>query len=217
MPNITSIDHITPTAPVAHRLCASVILSRPPQITRDLHPFEKAFYLYQRRLNERTALPFTRFFYFNEKTPAIIDFRRKLKERKTPARDIGLYDAWGREGWNDEVLVGAPESELEHQLEGILKDDIVEENDSTRVLGESGAPSATSRPMPRDTEADRTGDEKSLDRKLQRTLYLLVKSSEDDWRFPTDSLAWKESLRVVSFSVLESNMVAQTYFNVGSG
>jgi large subunit ribosomal protein L46 len=199
---LTSLETTSSTPQVAHRLHASVILSRPPQITRDLHPFEKAFYLYQRRLNERTALPFTRFFYFNEKTPAIIDFRRKLKERKTPARDIGVYDAYGREAWNDEVLVGAPESELEHQLEGILKDDVVEENDTTRMAGESGAPSASARPMSRDTDADRTRDDKNLNRLLQRTLYLLVKSKEDSWHFPTAPLDGKESLRSVSFSSL---------------
>jgi large subunit ribosomal protein L46 len=52
--------------------------------------------------------------------------------------------------------------------------------------------------MPRATEADKNGDDKSLDRMLQRTLFLLVKNKEDSWQFPTASIDGKESLRVVS-------------------
>ena len=107
---------------LAYQLRAGIVLSRPPLITRDLHPFEKAFYLYQRRLNERLAIPFTRYFYYRKNTPPAIEFKRKIKERKTPARDIGFYDAYGPDAWHDELLMGAPESEPEHQMEALLKD-----------------------------------------------------------------------------------------------
>src|ERR1700761_1194493 len=106
---------------VAHRICASVMLSRPPQITRDLHPFEKAFYLYQKRLNERLSLPFTRYMWFKKGSSSLADFQRKIKERRTPAHDIGTYDAYGKEAWHDEVLVGALESERDHQLQKLLE------------------------------------------------------------------------------------------------
>jgi large subunit ribosomal protein L46 len=183
---------------VAHRLCASVILSRPPQITQDLRPFQKAFYLYQRRLNERTTLPFTELFYYKEGTPDIIDYQRKIKERKTPARDIGSYDAIGEEGWHDEVLVGAPESEMDYQLEEILKDEVVEKREGVKDTSDPTKTAVNAKPMPRVTEADEKGDEKSLDRMLQRTLYLLVKNKDELWQFPTAPLDGKESLRAVS-------------------
>jgi hypothetical protein len=44
------------------------------------------------------------------------------------------------------------------------------------------------KPMPRITEADQKNDTKSLNRALQRTLYLLVKNKEGQWQFPQDRL-----------------------------
>lgn len=179
-----------------YRINAGILLTRPPQITRELTPFEKAFYLYQRRLNERLALPFTRYFYYQKGTPADVDWKRKMKERPTPARDIGMYNAYSKEGWNDEVLVGAPESETEHQMEALLKDAETMGNDAEE--SSESKKEKMPRPMPRVTEADRTGDERSLARRLDRTLYLLAKGAQGRWRFPTDELAYRESLHHVS-------------------
>jgi large subunit ribosomal protein L46 len=58
------------------------------------------------------------------------------------------------------------------------------------------------RPMPRVTEADKKGDERSLDRRLDRTLYLLVKGSEGRWEFPASALIGRENLHEVSPQVL---------------
>jgi large subunit ribosomal protein L46 len=143
------------------------------------------------------ALPFMRYFYFKKESPALIDFQRKIKERKTPARDIGLYDAYGDERWHDELQVGATESEPENQMEALLKD---EENtfrgEKVQVEVED-TEKAELRPKPRVTESDKIGDNKSLDRLLQRALYLLVLSKDDQWRFPTAPLGGKESLKNV--------------------
>ena len=178
-----------------------MVLSRPPQITRDLHPFEKAFFLYQRRLNERLALPFQRYLYFKKESPALIDFQRKIKERKTPARDIGQYDAYSKDRWHDEAHVGAVVSEPEHQMEELLKD---EENtfkgEQIEIEVEDAVKEeeqAALRPRPRVTDADATGDVKSLNRMLQRTLYLLVLGEDGQWRFPTAPLVGKENLKNV--------------------
>lgn len=175
-----------------------MVLSRPPLLTRDLTPFEKAYFLYQRRLNERLALPFTRYFYYQKDTPADIDWKRKIKERKTPARDIGVYNAYGDEGWNDELLVGAKESEPEEQVEALLRD--------TEVLGtgteeeQAVKKEKVERPMPRVTEADKAGDVRSLNRALARTLYLVVKGGEGSWKFPCSRLVGGESLQRVCSS-----------------
>jgi large subunit ribosomal protein L46 len=54
------------------------------------------------------------------------------------------------------------------------------------------------RPYSRVTDADKTGDVKSLDRLLQRTLYLLVKTENDKrWGFPSSFMEGKESLHMV--------------------
>lgn len=199
---------IPPVAPTVtqpgYSIHAGVVLSRPPLITRDLHPFESAFFLYQRRLNERLALPFTRYFYFKKKTPADIEWKRKIKDRLTPARDIGRYKGYGDEAWNDEVLVGAEESNVQWQVERLLED---AEKPAAKGEAEHGAGTseveakpdieAIEKPMPRVTEADLKNDVKSLNRMLQRTLYLLVKNKEGKWAFPADRLVGKEALHSV--------------------
>jgi large subunit ribosomal protein L46 len=187
--------HIPPVAQTSpqssYAVNAGVVLSRPPQITRDLHPFESAFFLYQKRLNERLALPFTRYFYFKKRTPADLEWKRKMKQRLTPARDIGRYKGYGDEAWNDEVLVGAEESNFDWQV-GRLLDDAGTDG---REVGETETKGMKKverelfdRPMPRRTEADEKNDTKSLNRALQRTLYLLVKTKEGKWQFPQDRL-----------------------------
>jgi large subunit ribosomal protein L46 len=176
-----------------------VLLSRPPLLTRELTPFEKSYYLYQRRLNERLALPFTRYFYYQKGTPGDVEWKRKIKERRTPARDIGAYSAYGDEGWNDELLVGDRVSEPEEQTERLVKDAEVEviERD-IQGEGEVVKKEEIERPMPRITEDDKNGNLRSLTRRLERTLYLVVTRDNTLWEFPTSLLeAGKESLHTV--------------------
>ena len=170
------------------------VLSRPPVLTRTLTPFEKAYYLYQRRLNERLALPFTRYFYFKTNTPADLEWKRKIKTRLTAARDIGVYSGYGQWAWNDELLVDAKESEPEEQVEALLKDAEVPETASAE---EAAKWEAVERPMPRVTEADKTKDTKSLNRLLERTLYLVVKNKLGRWQFPDGQIDGRESLQQV--------------------
>lgn len=217
------LQHIHPVASVApqtsYAVNAGVVLSRPPVITRDLHPFESAFFLYQRRLNERLALPFTRYFYIKKNTPADLEWKRKLRQRLTPARDIGRYKGYGDEAWNDEALIGAPEREIQWQVERLLEDaeqtgkegqaegESESENKdggekaeksvaTTTVGGKVVQHESFERPMPRITEADLKGDVKSLNRQLQRTLYLVVKDKSGQWTFPQDRMT-RESLHTV--------------------
>ncbi|KAI9659379.1 MAG: 54S ribosomal protein L17 mitochondrial [Bathelium mastoideum] len=185
---------------LAYQLRAGVVLSRPPQITRDLTPFEKAFYLYQRRLNERLALPFSHWFYFPKGSAAEKEWKRKIRDRRNPAHEIGTYSSSGKGAWNDEVLIGASESETEHQVDALLED-----AQPSNVNEEEGANSArepVERPMPRVTEADKEGNTKSLDRSLQRTLYLLIKNAEGRWIFPHTRVMGKESLHTAAERLL---------------
>ncbi|KAL8882808.1 MAG: hypothetical protein Q9198_000254 [Flavoplaca austrocitrina] len=202
-PSGAALPSNTPSASLrtAYRVKASVLLSRPPLITRDLTPFEKSYFLYQRRLNERLAMPFSRYFYYQKGTPGDVEWKRKIKERLTPARDIGVYNAYAKEGWNDEVLVGANESEPDVQVDALLKDAEVE--GLTGEEGQEVKKHEVEKPMPRITEADRIGDTKSLDRNLQRTLYLVVREGkEGKWWFPNDVLVGKESLHTAAERII---------------
>ncbi|GAB7339795.1 hypothetical protein MBLNU457_6344t1 [Dothideomycetes sp. NU457] len=196
----TSPPASTSSRPVpaqAYTIRTGVVLSRPPQLTRPLHPFEKAFYLYQKRLNERLALPFTRYFYYKKGTPADVEWKRKAKSRLTAARDIGVYNAYGREGWDDEVLVGDTLAETESVTQALIDD-----AQGASVKGEERAGEGVKKrtdvgvqqPLPRRTKADELGDVRSLDRMLDRTLYLLLRNKEGRWRFPEDEVKGKEGL-----------------------
>ncbi|KAI4740293.1 hypothetical protein E4T50_09283 [Aureobasidium sp. EXF-12298] len=183
----------SPAVRSTYQLRTGVVLSRPPVLTRALHPFEKAFFLYQKRLNERLALPFTRYFYYKKGTPGEREWKRKISLRKTPARDVGVYNAYSESGWNDEVLVNDKTSEPESQVEALIRD-------AEGTDGEAGAKRETSqdivvqRPLPRVTEQDQSGEQTSLNRLLDRTLYLLVKNKNGVWRFPEDEIKGPEGL-----------------------
>ncbi|KAJ5497378.1 hypothetical protein N7463_009365 [Penicillium fimorum] len=179
----------------AYIINAGVVLSRPPQITRELEPFEKAFFFYQKRLNERLALPFTKYFYFKRGTPADEDWKRKIQERRTAARDIGNYNAYDSDAWNDELLLGAQESEPDHQVEALVQD---AESTANATSQDTSKKEEIPRPYPRITEADKKNDQKSLNRLLSRTLYLLVQSKEGHWKFPSSPVEEGESLRLAA-------------------
>ncbi|KAL4931915.1 ribonuclease H-like domain-containing protein [Aspergillus undulatus] len=196
--NATTYPVVNP----AYTINAGVLLSRPPQITRDLTEFEKAYFFYQKRLNERLALPFTKYFYFKRGTPLDEDWKKKVKERTTVARDIGKYNAYSKEAWNDELLVGAQESEPSHIVEALISD---AESTANNTSQDTSKKEEIPRPNPRVTEADKKGDAQSLDRALQRTLYLLVQSKDGYWKLPSSPVATDETLRIAAERTLEES------------
>lgn len=187
-------DTTFPVVKPVYTINAGVVLSRPPQITRDLEPFEKAYHFYQKRLNERLALPFTKYFYFKRGTPADVDWKKKIAERRTPARDIGNYNAYASDAWNDELLMGSKESDPEYQVEKLVDD---AESTANATSQDTSKKEEIPRPHSRVTEADKKGDHKSLNRLLSRTLYLLVQSKEGHWKFPSMPVEAEETLRQV--------------------
>lgn len=209
-----------PTSQPIYQIHAAVVLSRPPTLTRDLTPFEKAYFLYQRRLNERLALPFTRYFYYQRGSPGEVAWKRKIKERQTPARDIGVYNAYSKEAWNDELLVGATESEPEEQIEALVRDAQVETKEGEENEEMTKKVEIIEQPMPRVTEADKAGDTKSLNRALTRTLYLVVKSGKEGkngsrWGFPSSILVGRESLHTVCLRTSKIRRTLLTRFVTG--
>ena len=178
-----------------------MLLSRPPLLTRDLTPFEKSYFLYQRRLNERLALPFTRYFYYQKGTPGDVEWKRKIKDRRTPAREIGKYSGYGEDAWNDEALVGDRVSEPEEQIQALVRDAEDKEGGRSGVRG-GKRDEVIEKPAGRVTEADEKNDVRSLNRLLMRTLYLVVKKRDKGvdrggWGFPGCELEREESLHTV--------------------
>ncbi|KAH8769736.1 putative 54S ribosomal protein L17, mitochondrial [Hyaloscypha finlandica] len=223
----SELPHVKATPPVTastphHTTKAGILLTRPPLLTPPLTSFEKAYFFYQKRLNERLALPFTRYFYFKKDTPADTDWKIKARERNgVAARELGGYRAYGEEAWNDELLVTdleqeGGEGEGKSKGKGLGKmglaepkhvvDSLVKEARVRAIEGKDGAAvevqegdavhveSNVDQPLKRWTDADRKRDVRRLDRQLARTLYLLVKREGGGWGFPAGELVGRENL-----------------------
>ncbi|KAK4137131.1 hypothetical protein BT67DRAFT_438390 [Trichocladium antarcticum] len=193
--------------PSAYRIKSGVILTRPPLLTRDQTPFESAFYLYQKRLNERLTAPFRRPFYYKQDTALDLDFGIKLRERHgVPAKDIGRYNPRGRLGWNDELLVGSTTSDPAYVVDRLLADaEVRVSEDGEPIAPEERVP--VEAPLQRRTAADETGDVRRLDRAMDRTLYLVVRreveGGEAVWEFPAGQVPTEETLHKTARRVLE--------------
>ncbi|KAG8166143.1 hypothetical protein KVR01_004695 [Diaporthe batatas] len=192
-----------------YHLRAGVILSRPPLLTREQTPFEQAFYLYQKRLNERLATPFSRQFYFRHGQPAAIDFAIKWAERgHTMERGIGRVTRSGKWAWDDELLAGGQGERLadpEALREALYVEAESRVSEDGERLGFEDR-LRVERPFPRRTDADRANDVTRLDRALDRTLYLVVKRSGDDrFSFPQDNVHPDEALHETAARALAAS------------
>ncbi|KAI3337074.1 39S mitochondrial ribosomal protein L46-domain-containing protein [Xylariaceae sp. AK1471] len=194
---------VTASRRAEYRIRSGVILTRAPLVTRALTPFENSFFFYQKRLNERLVLPFRHTFYFKKDTASDLDWRIKFEERgKIAAKELGRYYAQGRNAWNDELLVGSTLSNEERVREILLKDAELRVTED----GEEAPPDEivpVERPMDRITEADKTNDIRRLDRKLDRTLYLIVQRTDGQWQFPTEDVPTDEHLHETAARALE--------------
>ncbi|KAI9731259.1 MAG: 54S ribosomal protein L17 mitochondrial [Claussenomyces sp. TS43310] len=203
MPPVTSSSKgMMASAPAPYTTKSGILLSRAPLLTRALTPFEESFFFYQKRLNERLSMPFTRYFYFKKDTPADNDWKRKAKERNgAAAKELGGYQAYGKLGWNDEVLVGDKISETASMVRALVQDSVMSVTEDGSVK-ETDADEVVEMPLARETEADAKQDVKRLDRKLDRTLYLCVKSDKGAWQFPSGVLAGRENLHQAAERIL---------------
>jgi len=214
-PNITQqkvkdLPLVSPHADApTYKTFTGVVLSRPPLITPVQSEFEKAFYFYQKRLNERLVLPFTRYFYHKSGTPADADWKVKAKERNwAPAKELGGYNPYDKDaGWHDELLVKDKAITEQEHIRDLLIEDAKpratpgQEKEGTETADqegeEGGEKSLLVTPLSRKTESDEKNDVRKLDRKLDRTLYLLVKRANGGWGFPSAQLVGKENLHQV--------------------
>lgn len=165
----------------AHRLVSGIILNRSPILTRTPDAFEKAFYDYQARIHRVLSNPFPNEFYFKPGSPLEQKFKDEENERELEAFGKGF---------------GAKRERSEAE-EG-------EEEDMELSVDDTDPPAS------RISEADVTGDVKSLDRKGERNLYLLVKgnaSQDNSWRFPQGLAQRSEFLHEVCLAFFLVNNV----------
>ncbi|CAG8486150.1 105_t:CDS:2 [Paraglomus brasilianum] len=147
-----------------YRVVVGVVLSRCPIITRTLHPFEREYYKYQQRLEQARAAPFPVEFYFK---------KGSIAEKNWLAKESG----------DGEKKKSKQKKSSESQVESS------EIDTSTTYIEETGSGGDLDEKITiasRETEADRINDMTSLDRALQRTLYLIVRKprKEHAWQFP---------------------------------
>ncbi|VUC26421.1 unnamed protein product [Clonostachys rosea] len=181
------------TAPGAYDIRSGLILTRPPLLTRTLHPFENAFFFYQKRLEERLNTPFVTNVYFKPDTARRIDWDLKVRERQgTVAKELGVYHGKSAGAWDDELRVGDGLSTQESIVRSILKDAEARVSDDAEIIPVADV-QPVEPPNERLSEADKKGDVKRLDRAMDRTLYLVVKG-KDGWSFPADVIPDGENL-----------------------
>ncbi|PHH91028.1 hypothetical protein CDD83_1921 [Cordyceps sp. RAO-2017] len=192
----------SPPAAAAYDVRSGLILTRAPLLTRRLHPFENAFFFYQKRLEERLNSAFVTSIYFKPDTARRMDWNIKVAERQgAVAKELGLYHGKSARAWNDELKVGDPLSSQERLVDSLLRDGEARVSDDAELIPpENVVP--VERPLPRETDADRAGDVTRLDRRLDRTLYLVVRG-RDGWGFPADSVAHDENLHEAAQRVLD--------------
>ncbi|KAL5612661.1 uncharacterized protein BROUX77_002817 [Berkeleyomyces rouxiae] len=201
----TSASPPAPETPPSHTIKAGIILTRAPLLTAEPTAFESAFWFYQKRLNERLCLPFSQRFYFKPDTPAQLDWAIKLRERGgLVAREVGTYNGKSANAWNDELLVGDTLSAPATLTQTLLKDaEMRVSEDAEEIPPEDRLPVES--PQPRESEADRAGDVRRLDRKMDRTLYLTVQHNDGTWTFPSVELAEKENLHVAAKRAMDTS------------
>ncbi|KGQ10293.1 54S ribosomal protein L17 [Beauveria bassiana D1-5] len=182
---------------------SGLVLTRPPLLTRPLHPFENAFFFYQKRLEERLNTAFIPSIYYKPDTPRRLDWDLKVKERprhrRQGARRLSRQERERR--GTTSCLLATRLSDPETTAASLLKDAQARISDDAEVIAPEDLVEAPA-PVPRTTEADERNDVRRLDRKLDQTLYLVVKG-EDGWGFPADVLTESENLHVAAKRVLE--------------
>ncbi|PVU89056.1 hypothetical protein BB559_005253 [Furculomyces boomerangus] len=162
-------------------VCGGVVIQRNPIITREVPKFELEYKNYMEWLKFKSAVPFAQEFYFKKGSIS----ERTWMKRDMELNSVNYFDQ------ND----GGSNVESKKDKASINE---VEEEESVGMTEEVEL-------LSRVTEADRKNDQRSLERKLDRTLYFMVKKEGDkyEWQFPSnvlekDEVLFKCALRTIS-------------------
>lgn len=143
----------------------AVLVNRSPILTRSPTPFEAAMYQYNANVGRALYNPFPYDFYF--KTGSLLKRQFNKEER---AREKLAFN-WGKRSAPKKVSFSVTRTS---KLPAKIKP----------VVFASTMPEDEMEVMSRITEADKTNDVKSLNRKGHRNLYLLIKRGSNHWRLP---------------------------------
>lgn len=156
---------------------STLLLSRTPVITADLPKFESQYHRYQNELWKRLMWTFPKWFYFRGGTLSEQRFRQLNKNPVANNPDI-------------EFPRGRPE--IRHQRDRRFKQELrlpktYKEADEIEVGSEVETKHDNLArkivPNSRTTKADETNDLSSLERRLSRTLYLVIQDG-GEWVLP---------------------------------
>ncbi|KAI8602663.1 39S mitochondrial ribosomal protein L46-domain-containing protein [Dissophora ornata] len=166
-----------------NRIVAGAVVSRQPLILRDLSPFEKEYFLYQKNLERDNAAPFGAEFYFKKGSVAERNWKQQEAERSANSSSTSSKSSASKSSSASASTAGSTEGEAAEE----------ESTEEDRVA----AMEAKIEFNERITEADRTNDVRSLERALQRTLYLIVKKPREQhaWQFPQGGVRVCENLQ----------------------
>ncbi|KAG0315604.1 54S ribosomal protein L17 mitochondrial [Dissophora globulifera] len=164
------------------RIVAGVVVSRQPLILRDLSPFEQEYFLYQKQLERDNAAPFGAEFYFKKGSVAERRWKQQEAERNARSSTSTSSSSSSSSASASSAASKATGSEASEEL---TEEDRVAAMESKIEFND------------RVTEADRKNDVRSLERALQRTLYLIVKKprEEHSWQFPQGGVRLCENLQ----------------------
>ncbi|KAG9068952.1 54S ribosomal protein L17 mitochondrial [Linnemannia hyalina] len=162
----------------SQRIVAGAVVSRQPLILRDLTPFEKEYFLYQKNLERDHAAAFGADFYFKKGSVAERRWKQQEAERQAAAASGASSTSTGAKGSKSSKGAEAVQDEVTEEDRVAALEAKIQFND-------------------RITDADRKNDVRSLERALARTLYLIVKKPRDQhaWQFPQGGVRVCENLQ----------------------
>ncbi|KAJ1677947.1 hypothetical protein EV182_005107 [Spiromyces aspiralis] len=164
-------------------ISAGVLLQRDPVVTPPVDAFQKEYDAYMDWLKYQTADPFPTEFYLKKGST----LEAQWKERENERRSV----------WYFEDKADRPKHKVK-----------TSNSENEAIAGDAGREGlgAKIKLNPRETEADRKGDLRSLERKLERTLYLIVKDASQKWRLVEGELKENEVLRGAAERKLSESM-----------
>ncbi|GMM38020.1 mitochondrial 54S ribosomal protein YmL17/YmL30 [Saccharomycopsis crataegensis] len=196
------IENVKTKTPI-DSISSSLFLSRVPIVTPTLGEFEKQYYKYQDELQRRLMWSFPYYYYFKKSSLAEAAF---FKNQKWPiSKEEGVFYPKGTP--NIKHLRERSEKQVINVKE--------EEDENSKFKKESDVVKPIV-PNSRITDADVKKDLKSLERKLDSTLYLIVQDKKSsEWKFPSFKYNAEERISALDEYATENiQNISQKDFNM---
>ncbi|KAJ2358085.1 hypothetical protein IWW50_001799 [Coemansia erecta] len=182
---------------------AALVLQRDPIVVQQAAGFEAAADQYFDWLEYMSAEKFPREFFFKQGSSA----EGKWEELDQVRASTWYFDSASK-----------PKSPSGKKAARAKAEDEEAEDDARDEVSSAGKGGQTVDVQPRETQADRENDDRSLERKLDRTLYLVVKDAQGQWVFPQSAVQGEELLHETARRSLKDTCGAEmSVWTVGQG